>query len=131
MGEIKYFNPASSAKPSGPYHTASKVGGRLSLAGQIPVNPNNSEAPIPEGFKAQAELVFENISLILKELGYSFTDIVQVGNFLIDLENDMECFNKVYSKYVKPECLPPRTTIGVSKLAKGCLIEIYIVAYNK
>jgi 2-iminobutanoate/2-iminopropanoate deaminase len=131
MGEIKYLNPKSLSKPNGPYHHASKVDGWLFLAGQIPVNPDAPDAPLPEGIEAQAEIVFKNIALILEAEGYGFSDIVQVRNYLKDLKNDMAGFNRVYSKYIPSEKLPPRTTIGVSRLAKDSLVEIDIVAYKK
>ncbi len=131
MGNSTYVNPSNLPKPNGPYQYGAVQDGWLCIAGQIPVDPDNPSSPLPEGIEKQTEIVFKNIWRILREAGYGPEDVIHVRNFLLNLARDMDGFNSVYKKQFPPESLPPRTTIGVSGLAKGALVEIDLVAYKR
>ncbi len=131
MGSSKYVNPKNMPQANGPYQYGAMQDGWLYIAGQIPVDPDNAAEPLPEGIEKQTEVVFKNIWRILDEVGYKPEDVMNARCFLTNLTRDMDGFNSVYRKQFKPENLPPRTTIGVTALAKGSLVEIDLVAYRK
>ena len=122
--EVIYTDKAP--KPVGPYSQAIKVGPFLFISGQIPIDPKTNEV-VKGGIAVQTRRVLENIKAILEEAGYSLEDVVSVTVFLKDLKL-FEEFNKVYSEYF-PVDPPARTTVEVSNLPKGVLVEINAIAY--
>jgi reactive intermediate/imine deaminase len=131
MEEHAYINPKNMPEPNGPYQYGLVTNGWLHIAGQLPIDPDKPGEPIPEGIKKQTEAVFKNIWRILGQAGYGPEDVVHVRNFLTDLSRDMQGFNEIYSPQFPVGHHPPRTTVGVSQLAKGALIEIDLVAYKQ
>jgi len=121
--EVVYTRAAP--KPIGPYSQAIKVGDILFVSGQIPVDPETGEI-VGEGIGEQTVRVMENLRSILKAAGFSLEDVVWVLVFLKDLRlfND---FNSVYARYFKKN-FPARTTVEVSELPRGALLEVTLIA---
>lgn len=111
----------------GPYSQAIVAGDFLYASGQIPINPatGNVEA---EGIEAQAEQSLLNVGEILKAAGVSYENVVKTTCFLADM-NDFAAFNEVYNKYFSEK--PARSCVEVSKLPKGVLCEVEVIAYLK
>ncbi|MFA5513721.1 MAG: RidA family protein [Sphaerochaetaceae bacterium] len=131
MGEIKYVNPPNMPKPNGPYGYGTIQNGWFYMAGQIPVDPDNPSAALPETIEEQSEIVFKNIVRILDAAGYDFEDVTSVRVYLKDLPRDLLRFNTVYTKYFKEGKYPVRTAVGVTGLAKDALVEVDLVAHKK
>ncbi len=121
--EIVYTEKAP--KPIGPYSQAVKVGNTIYLSGQIPIDPNTNEVVLGD-IATQTKRVLDNIKAVLEAAGYSLSDVVKVTVFLKDLKLFNE-FNEVYGEYFKDKP-PARTTVEVSNLPKGVLIEIDAIA---
>ena len=122
---------ASPPPPSSLYSHAVQVDGWLHVAGQLPTDPDAPTAPLPEGIEAQSEMCFENIRRILDHAGYTLKDTVFMRIFLRELDRDFTAFNSVYSRFfLQNEPLPSRTTVGVSALSRGALVEIDIVCFR-
>lgn len=51
------------------YSHAVEAGGWLYVTGQLPVDPDDPEAPFPEGIVAQTEMSFKNLERILAHAG--------------------------------------------------------------
>jgi 2-iminobutanoate/2-iminopropanoate deaminase len=68
----------------------------------------------------------ENIAAILKEAGYSFSQVVKSTCLLSDMDN-FSAMNEVYGRYYK-EAPPARAAYGVVRLPLGVLIEIETIA---
>ena len=116
--------PPTSAR----YSHAVEANGFLFVTGQLPVDPNEPDAPLPKDIEAQTELVFMNLSRILNESGYSFANTVFVRIYLTDFDGDYVGVNRVYHRHFSDECrMPGRTTVGVSRLARGAKVEIDMV----
>lgn len=114
------------------YSHCVKVGGWLYVTGQLPVDPDDPEAPLPPDIAAQTELSFRNLERILGHVGYDFADTVFARVFLADFERDYPGFNSVYHRYYDDEAtLPGRTTVGVAKLGRDALVEIDLVLYRE
>lgn len=108
--------------PGGAYSQGVKIGNRVYIAGQGPMNVETGE--IPEGIKKQTEQVLKNIQNILASGDMNMDDVAKVTAHLSDLKNFKE-FNEVYSTFFERP-YPVRTTVG-SQLS-GILVEIDVIA---
>lgn len=110
------------------YSHAVQAGTMLFITGQLPVDPEAPEAPPPAGIEAQTELVFRNLQLIAHGAGYSLSDAAFARIFLTDFDRDYADMNGVFHRYfADPSRMPGRTTIGVSRLGRGALVEIDLI----
>ncbi len=111
-------------RPVGPFCHATEAAGWVMLTGQMPTDPAAPDAPLPDGIAAQATRVMDNLGLVLAGLGLSWADVVQCRCYLTDLPRDFDAFNAVYAGYFPADRRPARTTIGVTALAVGALVEV-------
>jgi reactive intermediate/imine deaminase len=118
----------SAPKPVAPFSHAVEVDGWIFVTGQLPLDPADDNAAIPEGVENQTVKVFENLSIVLEGVGLGLSDIVSARVFLTRFERDYERMNAVYASYFPPDRRPARTCVGVTALARGCLVEIDLVA---
>ena len=95
------------------------------LSGQIPIDPETGDV-VRGNIAEQTKQVLNNIQNILKAAGSDLNKVVKVTVFLKDLSLFDE-FNKIYVEYFN-EIAPARTTVEVSNLPKGVLIEIDAIA---
>ena len=121
----RVINTPKAPAAIGPYSQAIEVNGTLYISGQIPINPTVGKIEATE-ITSQTEQVFENISAILKEAGYTFEDVVKSTVFLSDIV-DFAGMNDVYKKYYQIEC-PARSAFAVNALPLGALVEIETIA---
>ncbi len=113
-------------KPVGPYSQAIKAGNFLFLSGQIGLDPQSGK--LRENFEEQVIQIFQNIDAILEKAGLERKNIVRVVVYLRDLRL-FEKFNKLYGEYFEGvEVKPVRTTVEVSALPLGALVELEITA---
>ncbi|MDQ0323151.1 reactive intermediate/imine deaminase [Pararhizobium capsulatum DSM 1112] len=130
MPAPRRFFVSNAAPPpqSARYAHAVEFGGLLHVTGQLPVDPDATEAPLPESIEAQTELVFKNLHRIVDAATYHLENTVFARIYLSDFERDYAGFNTVYHQHFKNEqSLPGRTTVGVAKLGRGALVEIDLV----
>ncbi|MDD4142233.1 MAG: RidA family protein [Bacteroidales bacterium] len=111
-------------KAIGPYSQAVEANGILYISGQIPVNP--ATGLVANNIQDQTKQVMENISAIIKEAGYSMTDIVKCTCLLSDISN-FKPFNEVYAQYFTGDC-PARAAFGGLNLPMGVMIEVEAIA---
>lgn len=109
----------------GPYSQAMRMGERLFISGQLPIN--SESGLMVEGIVAQTEQVFDNLEAILKSEGLSLAHLLKTTVFLSDMDNFTN-MNEIYSKRV-PAPYPARSTVQVARLPKDALIEIEAIAY--
>lgn len=109
----------------GPYCQAVEVNGTLYISGQVPINPATGKI-VEDDITAQTKQVMENIGAILKEAGYSYSDVVKSTCLLADMA-DFKAMNEVYSTYYT-ENPPARAAFAVKALPLGALIEIETIA---
>jgi len=121
----KIINTIDAPKAIGPYSQAVEVNGMLFISGQIPINPAEGKV-VEGGIKEQTEQVMKNIDAILKEAGYTFSDVVKSTCLLSDMEN-FAAMNEVYGRYY-PENPPARAAYAVKGLPLGVLVEIETIA---
>ena len=119
---------AKGPRPVAPFSHAVEVDGWVILTGQMPTDPEDPDAALPEGVEAQTVRVMENLSIILGELGLDLSHVVQCRCFLTEFERDYAAFNRTYERYFPVDRRPARTTVGVTALAVGALVEIDCIA---
>ena len=115
-------------RPVAPFSHAVESDGWVILTGQMPTDPGDPDAPLPEGVEAQTARVMDNLALVLGELGLDLSHVVQCRCFLTEFERDYAAFNRTYAGYFPEDRRPARTTVGVTALAVGALVEIDCIA---
>jgi 2-iminobutanoate/2-iminopropanoate deaminase len=119
---------AKGPRPVAPFSHAVETDGWVILTGQMPTDPEAPDAPLPEGIEAQTHRVMDNLALILGELGLDLSNVVQCRAYLTEFERDYAAFNATYQTYFPENRRPARTTVGVTALAVGALVEVDCVA---
>jgi 2-iminobutanoate/2-iminopropanoate deaminase len=114
-------------KAVGPYSQAVIVDGFLYASGQIGINPESGEI-VEGGITEQTVQVMENIKNLLSFVGCTFDNVVKTTVFITDM-GKFSIINEIYAKYFAGDP-PARSCVEVSKLPKGALVEIEIVAHT-
>jgi len=109
----------------GPYSQAIEINGTLYISGQIPMDPATG-AIVEGGITEQTEQVMKNIEAILKEVGYTFEQVVKSTCLLNDMAH-FAAMNEVYGRYYK-ENPPARAAFAVKELPRSVMVEIETVA---
>lgn len=114
--------------PVAPYSHAVEQDGWLFVTGQLATDPDDDLRPMPDGIEAQTHKVIDNLRRVLNGLGVGLEQVVCVRVFLTEFARDYATFNVIYQSYFPPGQLPARTTVGVTALARGGIIEIDMIA---
>ena len=117
-------------KPVAPYSHAVEAGAFVFVTGQLATDPDDDSLPIPPGIEAQTHKVMDNLVRVLMGCGLSLANVVCVRIFLTDFNGDYARMNEIFSTYFDPERRPARTTVGVTALARGGIVEIDMIAYR-
>jgi reactive intermediate/imine deaminase len=104
------------------------VDGWLFVTGQLATDPDDDSLPLPEGIEAQTRKVMDNLKRALAGADAGFEDVVCVRIFLTNFKRDYAALNQLYTEYFRPDRLPARTTVGVTHLARGGIVEIDLIA---
>tara|TARA_A100001391_G_scaffold197792_3_gene178504 strand:+ start:47632 stop:48078 length:447 start_codon:yes stop_codon:yes gene_type:complete len=128
---------AHKAKPRGRFPHVKRAGDFLFVSGTSSRRPDNSfvGAEVDEmgvtrlDIEAQTRAVIDNIADILKSVDAGLDDLVEVGCFLVNM-NDFGGFNRVWGEYFDADG-PTRTTVAVHQLPHPLLlVEMKAVAYK-
>jgi 2-iminobutanoate/2-iminopropanoate deaminase len=109
----------------GPYSQAVISGDLLYTAGQIGLDPKTGNM-VEGGVREQAVRVLENLRAVLAEAGLDPAAVIKTTVYLIK-SGDFPAVNEIYGQYFKDQP-PARTTVFVTGLPKGALVEIEAVA---
>jgi 2-iminobutanoate/2-iminopropanoate deaminase len=115
-------------KPVAPYSHAVEAGGFVFVTGQLATDPVDDSVPIPPGIEAQTHKVMDNLIRVLKGCGLTLANVVCLRIFLTDFNGDYAKMNEIYTTYFAADKRPARTTVGVTGLARGGIIEIDMIA---
>jgi reactive intermediate/imine deaminase len=102
--------------------------GWLFVTGQLATDPDDDSLPLPDGIEAQTRKVMDNLKRVLAGAGANFEHVVCARIFLTNFERDYSVFNRIYAEYFAPPKLPARTTVGVTHLARGGIVEVDLIA---
>ena len=118
----------SAPAPIGLYSQAIEVGNFLFCSGQIALDPVSGQM-VGETPAAQTEKLMSNMKAVLLAAGLSVDSIIKTTIFLVDMKAFPEV-NSVYEKELMGH-RPARSTVAVSALPKGALVEIECIALRK
>jgi reactive intermediate/imine deaminase len=128
MSDPKFLMISGAPTPVAPFSHAVEVDGWVFLTGQMPTDPRDDRAELPDGIEAQTRRVMDNLILVLNGLGLGLEHVVSARVFLTDFERDYGPMNDTYRSYFPPDRLPARTCVGVTGLARRALVEIDFIA---
>ncbi len=120
--KIIYSNRAP--EPLGPYSQGIQAGNFIFCSGQIGLDPKTGA--LVEGIEAQTKQSLSNLAEILKAANSGMENVVKTTIYLKDIA-DFPKVNELYGEVFK-NSKPARTTMEVSNLPKGALIEIDAIA---
>ena len=81
-----------------------------------------------EALAAQTRQVVANLKVVLGGLGLGLEHVTMARIYLTEFSRDYAALNALWPSFFAPGQLPARTTVGVTALAVGALVEIDLVA---
>ena len=121
----KVISTAEAPQAIGPYSQAIEAGGFVFVSGQIPLIPATGEL-VEGSVEVQTARVLENLKAILEAAGSSLENVVKTTVYITNMD-DFTKVNGIYGQYFQ-ENPPARVCVEVSKLPKGALVEIDVIA---
>ncbi len=112
-------------EPIGPYSQALVHRDLVWCSGQIGLDPDTGKL-VSGGISEQTDRAIRNLRAVLQGAGSGLESVLKTTVFLKSI-NDFAAFNETYSRYFG-ESKPARSTVEVSGLPKGALVEIDAVA---
>jgi 2-iminobutanoate/2-iminopropanoate deaminase len=126
---LQHIHTDNAPAAIGPYSQAVLVNGMLFTAGQIALDPETGQMSAGD-IREQAEIVMRNLTAVITAAGATWADVAKTTVYI----HDMAAFpivNEVYARSLG-EARPARSTVQVSALPRGALVEIdAIVAINR
>ncbi len=112
----------------GPYSQAIESDGFLFTAGQIALDPATGEMSGGD-VREQTQRVLDNLEAVLAEAGVTWDAVVKTTIYLADL-TDFPVVNEIYGARLG-NARPARSTVQVSALPRGGLVEIDAIARTR
>lgn len=128
MSSPLYHMVVSGPRPVAPFSHAVEVDGWIFVTGQMPTDPEAPEAPLPDGIETQTHRVVSNLRIVLAGIGLGLEHVTMARIYLTAFERDYVALNTLWPSFFEPGKLPARTTVGVTALALGALVEIDLIA---
>jgi 2-iminobutanoate/2-iminopropanoate deaminase len=122
--EATFWMVEGAPTPVGPFSHAVETDGWIFVTGQMPTDPGDDGAALPEGIVAQTLRVMDNLILVLEGIGLGLAQVTFARIYLTEFKRDYAPMNASYRAYFPPDRLPARTCIGVTGLARDALVEI-------
>jgi enamine deaminase RidA (YjgF/YER057c/UK114 family) len=127
---VHYANPPGLATSPRYSHVAVVNRGKLILiSGQIAQDAQGNLVGAGD-MAAQSRQVFENLKTALTAAGASFSDVVQLTTYVVDIAKNIEAYRTVREQYLSGRPDPPTsTTVGVTSLVRPeYLLEVDAIA---
>jgi 2-iminobutanoate/2-iminopropanoate deaminase len=126
MKDVVRTEAAPAPFQGAPYNQAIRVGELVFVAGQLALEPGATQM-VGDSIAEQTEQVLANLRAILEEAGSGLDKLVKTTVFLTSLD-DFQGMNEVYARHVGDRP-PARSTVEVSGLPSGALVEIEAIAH--
>ena len=123
--KIQFVHTDQAPAAIGPYSQAVAANGILYLSGQLGINPQEGKI-VAGGIANEVEQIFKNIQAVLKAGGTSLENVLKCTVYLTTFEH-FATLNKIYEQNFQAH-KPARTTIAVTALPMGALVEIDVLA---
>jgi len=125
--EIERFLLSTGPKRVAPFSHAVRAGDMLFVTGQMPTDPADNTRCVAGGVGPQTRQVIENLRAVLEGCGGDWERTVMARIYLTEFERDYAAMNAIWEMSFPPGGLPARTTVGVTGLALGALVEVDLV----
>lgn len=122
--EKKIINTDKAPSAVGTYSQGVFHNGVYYFSGQIGLDAKTGE--MPEGFDAQLDNILKNIDGLLSSQDLTRENIIKTTIFMTDLAQFGKV-NEAYTKFFEAP-YPARSTVQVSALPKGAVVEIEVIA---
>ncbi len=122
----KIIKTKNAPEAIGPYNQAVSVNGLLFTAGQIGINPSTGIL-VEGGVEKEIDRVMSNLDAILDSEGLDKAHIAKLTVYVTDLSN-FDVVNNAFKKYFGDVAFPARSTVEVSALPLGALVEVDCIA---
>ncbi len=123
---VHHLLPTGPARVA-PFSHAVRAGDLLFVTGQMPTDPADNTRCVGADATAQTHQVIANLKHVLAGCGAEWERTVMARIYLADFARDYAAMNAVWEAAFPPGRLPARTTVGVTGLALGALVEIDLV----
>ena len=120
----KPIYPPGAAKPLAPYTPAIELNGVVYLSGQIALTADGEL--VNTSIEEETTQVMENLGVLLRAAGLTYSDLVKVTIFLSDIAH-YGTVNTVYGSYFTGDP-PAREAVAVKGLPRGANVEISGIA---
>lgn len=127
MTDLTHFVLGDGPKRVAPFSHAVRAGDFLFVTGQMPTDPTDNTRCVPGGIEAQTRQVIANLKSVLAGCGAEWERTVMARIYLTEFARDYAAMNAIWEAAFPPGKLPARTTVGVTGLALGALVEIDLV----
>ena len=124
---VRFSSPDTMQKPPGYSHVVEVTGpGRtVYFAGQLGIDKSGR---MGADAREQMEIAFQNVKAALDSVGASFSDIVKLNTYIVDIWTNIAHYREVRDKFVNTSAPPASTAIGVPQLARpGALFEVVAI----
>jgi len=122
----KTINPSDAPKAIGAYNQGIETEYLVFTSGQVGLDPEEGQM-VDGGIDPQTEQALLNIDAILRGAQLDKNSIVKLTVFVKDL-NDFPSVNRAFENYFDGIDYPARSTVEVSELPLGALVEIECIA---
>jgi 2-iminobutanoate/2-iminopropanoate deaminase len=122
---LKQISTDKAPAAIGPYSQGIVANGFLYTAGQIALDPASGRI-VDGGIVEQTERVMQNLQEVLQNSGVSWGEVVKTTVYLHDLSH-FPTVNEIYGRWLGAS-RPARSTVQVSALPRGALVEIDAIA---
>ena len=122
---MRLVHTSNAPAPAGHYSQAVVHGDTVYVAGQLPIDPANPDAP-PGDASTQARRALDNVRAILEAAGSGLDHVLQMTIYVSDISH-WGAVNQVYSELMGAH-KPARAVVPTRDLHYGYLIEIQAVA---
>ena len=128
---VTYLNPPSAPPVQGMYSHVARAGELAFIAGQVAIDAKGNPVGVGD-LSAQADQVFANLGLILKDLGADFEQVVQFTTYLTSADSIptfMSARAALFPKLFPGGKYPPNTLLVIDRLVKAeFLLEVEAIA---
>ena len=122
----KAINPPNAPSAIGTYNQGIETDCLVFTSGQVGIDPSTGQL-VDGGIDMQAAQTLKNIEVILGSVNLGKESIVKLTVFVKNLD-DFPSVNKAFENFFNGIDYPARSTVEVSELPLGALIEIECIA---
>ena len=123
---LQYLMIDDAPPPVAPFSHAVATGGFLFVTGQMPTDASGTV--IGTDVVTQTHQVLANLGAVLAGAGSGWDRVAMARIYLTEFARDYAALNALWAETFPPGRRPARTTVGVTALAVGALVEIDLVA---